>query len=173
MGALFIFSGISKLVSQYTFLASLRALPFLPSWSVTLVGVVLPWMEVVIGGALVVGFLESEAACVALALLLAFSLVAIGAIIRGLNVPCSCFGTASRDPLSWRTVGRNTFIALFLVPPVIFHRWTPLSADAMLNGSAARSLADILLLLSFPLCVVGLAALVATAQKTLTRVAAR
>src|SRR5579872_5520907 len=107
-GALFIFSGVSKLVSRYAFLASLRAL-FLPSLIIAPVAAVLPWLEVMIGSLLVMGFLALYTAWVSLALLLTFSLVAIVAIVRGVDVPCSCFGTTSRAPLSWKTLVRNLF----------------------------------------------------------------
>src|SRR5579883_1937727 len=91
VGALFVFSGVNKLMSQPSFLTSLQALPFLPLWGARLIVAVLPWLEVVIGSLLVMGFLVSYATLASFTLLLAFSFVAVIAEVCGLDVPCACF----------------------------------------------------------------------------------
>ncbi len=172
-GALFIFSGVQKIVSRYAFETTLRSLPFLPPWSATFVVSVLPWLEITLGSALVTGFLTSYAVRVLLALLLVFTLTAVVAVMRGVNVPCSCFGAASQAPLSWRTMVRNLFIALLLLPLVFADRPLPMSVDAMLRSSVNRSIVDAMLLASFPICVAGIAILVAVAQTTLAQLSTR
>jgi uncharacterized membrane protein YphA (DoxX/SURF4 family) len=151
----------------------LRGLSFLPGWSVALAVGVLPWLEVAIGSALVMGLFAPYAARRSLALLLAFSLVAVVAMARGLDVPCSCLGAASQSPFSWRTVVRNVLLALLVLPLVIISRPSPLSADAIRVGAANRSVEDVLLLTSFPLSVVAVTYLIATVQRTLNRSAPR
>ncbi len=174
-GALFIFSGVGKLMGRRAFMTSLRALPFVPPWGVALVAAGLPWVEIVLGSALLMGFFALYAAWLSLALLLAFSLVAISAVARGMDVPCSCFGKASQAPISMRTVVRNAFFALLLLPLVLANRPAPVSMDALLNEAIprSRSLADTVLLLGVPLCVAGIAAIVAVAQRTLKGLSVR
>ncbi len=171
-GALFIFSGVSKLLARHTFLAALHTLPFVPTWSVAPLVRVLPWVEVALGSAVVMGLLAPYAAGAVLALLVVFSLVAVVAVARGLDVPCSCFGEASQTPLSLRTVGRNVILALLLFPLLLINYPSPDSLDVLLANSG-RSLADMLLIVSLPVCVAGVSVLIATAQRTLAGVSAR
>lgn len=177
-GVLFIFSGVSKLMARDTFAASLRGLPFLPSWGIGPVATALPWVEVVLGSVMVMGLLTLYAVLIALALLFIFSLVAIAALARGLDVPCACFGAASRAPLSWWTVGRNVLFALLLFPIVIINHPSPLSVDAILSGPissrpANRSLIEVAFLASLPVCAGGVAVLMAIVQRTLGRISTR
>lgn len=172
-GAIFIFSGVSKLLAQHDFLASLRALPFLSARSAVLVVTILPWVEVALGSALIIGLWTLYVAWVALALLLIFSLVALVAVVRGLYVPCSCFGATSQGALSSKTVVRNLLLALLLLPLIAAPHPTPLSVDAMLSTAAGRSPTDLALITSLPLCIAGVAALIATAQRTLARLSPR
>ncbi len=169
-GALFIFSGVSKLMARPMFLASLRALPFLPAWSINLVFAILPWAEIVLGVALVDGLWTTYVAWVTLAFLLAFSLVAIVAVRRGIHAPCSCFGASSRAQLSWKTVGRNALLALCLLPLLVSEHPSPFSMDALLNGSDPRVATDPLFLALFPACAFGIAVLGAVAQQTLAKI---
>jgi len=171
-GAVFIFSGVSKLMSWDAFLAVLRSLPFLPSWTVTLVVMVLPWVEISLGSMLIIGLWTLYATWMSLTLLLIFSLVAITAVARGLDVPCSCFGAASQAPLSTKTIIRNALLALLLLPLLLIHHPSPTSIDALLGSSYARSSANVLLILLVPACVAGVSALIATAQHTLAKMSA-
>jgi len=173
VGALFVFSGVNKLMSQPSFLTSLQALPFLPLWGARLIVAVLPWLEVVIGSLLVMGFLVSYATLASFTLLLAFSFVAVIAEVCGLDVPCACFGGSSRALLSWWTVGRNSLFALLLLPLVLLNRPSPLSIDAMLSGSVSRSLDEVVLVVAIPACIAGISILIAVAQRTLEKVNAR
>lgn len=172
-GALFIFSGVGKLLARHAFLTTLRALPFLPSRSVAFVVTMLPWMAIVLGSALVMGLWTLSAAWMSLALLLGFSLVALVTVARGLDVPCSCFGAASPAPLSWKTVVRNAILAVLLLPLLVINRPSPLSMDALLDNVGTRSLTDVLLIIAVPIGVVGVTVLIATAQRTLDRLPAR
>lgn len=164
-GALFIFSGISKLVTRTNFRQTLNGLPFLPPRTIPLIENLLPWLEVGIGSLLVLGAFTRYVTWGALALLFAFSLVAVSALVRGVAVPCACFGEFSSHPLSWRTVIRNVFFALLLLPLVFMTRLSPWSWDAIRSGT--ESTWDVALVGSFPIAIALIAVLVAAAQRTL------
>lgn len=168
-GALLIFSGVGKLVWRQSFLISLQALSFLPRWVVTLVVTILPWFELAIGSMLVTGLFAPYAAGVALALLLAFSITAIVAVMRGMNVPCSCFGAASQSPLSWGTVLRNTFLGVLLLPLILMGHASPVSMSAMLGSSMHGSLTDMMLIASVPLCLALAAIVISMVQGAVQR----
>jgi len=166
-GALFIFSGVSKLVTRRAFLISLRRLSFLPAWSIFLVTMTLPWLEVALGSMLVTGFFTTYAARITIALLLLFNIMTGVAIVQGLDVPCSCFGATSQATLSGKTIIRNIILALLVLPAALAGHPISLSLDAMIAGAEQRSAIDLIIIASFAGCTAGVAALIATAQKTL------
>lgn len=169
-GALFIFSGISKLIARATFRQTLNGLSFLPSRSIAPTAMILPWLEIGIGSLLILGVLTRYITWGALALLIAFSLVAVGAVLRGVAVPCACFGEFSAHPLSWRTVARNALFAMLLLPLTFTVRSSPWSWDAIRSGTEARG--DVALIGSVPIAVAVVAILVAAAQRMLAGISA-
>jgi uncharacterized membrane protein YphA (DoxX/SURF4 family) len=172
-GAIFIFAGVTKLMDRAALHATLRALGSFPPRSIVPIASTLPGVELGVGTMLLIGLWTAAAAWAALALLLAFSIVAMLAVAHGLDVPCSCFGAVSQAPLSRKTAIRNLLLALPLLPLAVPNRPTVLSVDAVRAGSAVWSPMDLLLIVMFPACVVGLAILIATAQQTLERITAR
>jgi uncharacterized membrane protein YphA (DoxX/SURF4 family) len=67
-----------------------------------------PWVEILIGAALVVQIARRPAAAAAIAVLVVFSVLLIGQLARGHRPPCACFGTWSVKPLGLGHVVRNT-----------------------------------------------------------------
>lgn len=62
---------------------------------------------------------------VALALLAAFSVVIARAVLRGVEAGCSCFGVASRRPISPTDLGRNALLASLALAAAATPRPTP------------------------------------------------
>ena len=172
-GSLFIFSGLSKVLSQSGFVHTLTALPFVPTWSRHLTVVTLPWMEVCVGSCLVMGLEESYSALLAVILLVLFSLVAGAAIARHSEVPCSCFGAVTRSTLSAGTVIKNVALLLLLIPLLVLKRSSPMSIDSLLSNHWQGSFAEMLLLLACPLCIAVVSLLVFSAQNVLESISAQ
>ena len=53
----------------------------------------IPWLELVLGLALILGFWRRGAALLTAGLLLVFIIAIIAALARGLDISCGCFGT--------------------------------------------------------------------------------
>jgi uncharacterized membrane protein YphA (DoxX/SURF4 family) len=68
---------------------------------------VLPWLELVIGAAVVAGVAEPWPAAIAVGLLTIFTAWIAIHLVRGEHPPCACFGAFSAAPLSWWHVARN------------------------------------------------------------------
>lgn len=68
---------------------------------------VVPWVEVVVGAALVVQLVRPWPAVVALAILVVFTLVIVRRLLDGSRPPCACFGSRSNRPLGAVHVLRN------------------------------------------------------------------
>lgn len=108
VGSVLLYAGATKLGSYGQMIRIIQAYRLLPDKMVSAVGRVLPVLEVVIGGALLVGVLLPWAAFIAVSLYLVFTLAITINLLRGRRViACGCFGVSGLSHLSWWLVGRN------------------------------------------------------------------
>lgn len=91
---IFIFAGITKLSHPDAFARAIdnyRILPYLP---VTLLAIVLPWLEIFGGMFLIIGKWQRGAALTLLMLTFMFLIAISSAMLRGLDISCGCFSTS-------------------------------------------------------------------------------
>ncbi len=111
LGAVFLASGGLKLSDRQAWArqAGDLAVP-------VAIATVVPWVELVLGAALVAGVAEPWPAVIALAVLVAFTGFLARRLADGARPPCACFGARSNRPLGAGHVVRNAgFIALAVV----------------------------------------------------------
>ena len=95
-GGVFLHSGFLKLQDPLLFLEDIRGFDMLPDPFAAWLALVLPWIEIIAGGAVITGLLRSAGLLLLNASLLVF-LVAIGyAQYRGLDIRCGCFGSSAQ-----------------------------------------------------------------------------
>lgn len=80
------------------------------------VAVAVPWVELVVGGALVGRLAMPLTAIAALALMVAFTVVLVLRLRAGQRPPCACFGRRSNRPLGPYHVLRNLVLVALAVP---------------------------------------------------------
>ena len=83
----------------------------LPLWSVNFFALVLPYVELVAGAMLVVGYRVRASSLLILLMLLSFVTGIVWALHLGLDMSCGCFASqaaAKDDPISWLTVVRDS-----------------------------------------------------------------
>jgi hypothetical protein len=76
---------------------------------------VLPIIEACLGAVLLVQWQRRAAAVVALALLIAFTMLLVIRLSQGRRPPCACFGSFSATPIGWHHVVRNLVFAALAV----------------------------------------------------------
>lgn len=119
VGAIFVFAGVSKLAIGPEWPAQARDLG-VPR----VVAQIVPWCEIVIGIGLIglglIGRVVSGVVNIAAAILLVlFSVLIVGQLLRGRRPSCACFGRRSSRPIGWSNVTRNVaLVALILVAAV-------------------------------------------------------
>ena len=106
VGVAFVVAGASKLAAGRAWPAQARGLGA-PAWSIP----VLPWVELVIGAALVAQLGRAIAAAAALALLVLFSVLITVRLRQGDRPPCACFGAWSAKPIGVGHLARNAVLA--------------------------------------------------------------
>ncbi len=110
VGVVFVFAGVQKMMSWSTW-ASDAAAQRVPSS----IAIVVPVVEVVLGVTLIALRPTKVVIGIACAVLLAFTAHLVARIRRGDDVPCGCFGSTRRVPLSWRDVWRNVALMVCLM----------------------------------------------------------
>ncbi len=100
LGGTMLWAGWEKIPAPIFFVQTVHAYDILPEALATPFAVVVPWIELVIGLALILGLWTRESALVSAVLLGSFG-VAIGInIYRGAEIDCGCFGAeGGRDSL--------------------------------------------------------------------------
>jgi putative oxidoreductase len=119
LGGLFVLAGVLKLGDPKTFATEIghyQLFPELAPW----LAVMLPPVEIVVGGALLVApaLWRRAAALAALGLLLMFTVAVGHALHAHINVDCGCFGSRSGSVDAWtllRDLGLIGVAALVLV----------------------------------------------------------
>lgn len=108
VGVVFLVAGGSKLAAGQQWPADAAALGVTRS-----VALVVPWVELAIGAALVVRLLMPLPAIAALVMLLAMTVLLAGRLAAGEHPPCACFGAWSARPIGGGHLARNAvFVAL-------------------------------------------------------------
>ncbi len=81
---------------------------------------VVPWVELAVGAALVTQLVRPWPAVVALAILVVFTLVIVRRLLDGSRPPCACFGSRSDRPLGAVHVIRNLALLALAAVAVIW-----------------------------------------------------
>lgn len=124
LGGLFIYASLDKIAHPEAFVKIISNYKLLPEFLINFFAVVLPWVEMISGILLIFNRFTRSAAIVLSGLLLVF-IAAIGInAIRGLDVSCGCFSTASGEAESWHVLVFRDLI--FLIPGLVIILFQPL-----------------------------------------------
>jgi putative oxidoreductase len=108
LGAVFLYAGALKAFAPLNLAGDIANYHLVPAAWVPLFAVTLPWVEILTGLALLVGWFGRGAALVAGALMAAFTVALSQALLRGIDLACGCFG--GTDPATGWTVLRDVVL---------------------------------------------------------------
>ena len=95
LGSLFLYAGITKIADPMGFALSIYNYKLLPDGLIHVAAILLPWLEVIVGGSLLLGIGATGGALIATALFSIFAGALTINLIRGLDIACGCFSTAA------------------------------------------------------------------------------
>jgi putative oxidoreductase len=109
LGVLFVGASLHKVAEPASFALDIATYDLLPLSLVNLVAIVLPWIELVAGGMLLLGVRARAGGLLVAAMMLIFSVALAAALARGLDMSCGCFASqgVAEDPISWLTLARD------------------------------------------------------------------
>ncbi len=118
LGVLFIAAALGKIADLSDFATQVSHYRLAPLWSVNLLAIVLPWIELLAGLALVLRIRPRAGAVIVLVMMIVFTVAVAAAWARGLDFRCGCFGKAGADTIGMRKFAENlvlTALAVFAV----------------------------------------------------------
>lgn len=107
----FISASLHKIAHPASFAVDVATYQFLPLWTVNGFALVLPWVEILAGILLVLGWRARAAALLVALMMLSFMVALVHALHLGLDMACGCFASSAamgEDPISWTTVVRDS-----------------------------------------------------------------
>ncbi|MGY2874146.1 putative membrane protein YphA (DoxX/SURF4 family) [Marmoricola sp. URHA0025 HA25] len=132
VGGVWVYAGMLKLPHPDTSVSAVRSYQLLPTGLAETVGHVLPMLEIVVGGCLVLGLLTRLSGVVSALLQLAFVIGIVSVWARGIQINCGCFGdggpaTDAFSKYPWEIARDTGLLALSLL--LIWRPRTPVAVD--------------------------------------------
>ena len=117
LAAVFLYAAYTKLRQPYLLFAmSIDAYQLLPEWAVLTLARIIPWLELLLGILLALGYGLRYAAAGATLLLGLFFGVMLHAYVKGMGIDCGCFGLGEKiSPFTLTRDGLLVLISLVLV----------------------------------------------------------
>ena len=113
VGLLFLFSGLTKLATPKSFVASLREYRILPQVIVHSVAALVIGGELLIAASHISGYYLNIMVPIAIGMLVVFLIAVLIVIERGDLVPCQCFGSVDGEYVSSESVIRILVLIFF------------------------------------------------------------
>lgn len=122
IGIIFIWAGYVKIIDPFGFAKNIYQYQILPDYWVNVSAIVLPWLEVICGLALIfVPRMRRGASAWIFLMLFVFTTAVAYSVYRGLDISCGCLST---DPeaakIGWKKVTEN--VGLMILTLLIFLR---------------------------------------------------
>jgi uncharacterized membrane protein YphA (DoxX/SURF4 family) len=121
VGGIFIYTGYPKLLRPDDFARLVHGYRILHVDMVNLVGITMPWMELVAGVFLVIGIIPRSSALVIAGMLAVFIGAGFLALMRGLEIECGCFFPfMGGHELGWDLLVRDAVMLLLALQVLVW-----------------------------------------------------
>ncbi len=114
LGYFFIYASLSKIPHPAQFAEAIADYRLVPFMFVNLVAVILPWIELVTGLFLIIGFKSKTSVIVIGVLLVMFDIMILINMYRGAPITCGCYDTVG-EPIGWKKTLENALMLLFSI----------------------------------------------------------
>ena len=121
IAGLFVFASLYKINHAAEFAESLANYRLVPYWGVNFLAVTMPWLELVCGLMLMIGFRAKAVTIMIGAMMAMFTVALIINVIWEAPISCGCFST-SGDLIGWHTVLRDVIWMAMIVHIYYFDR---------------------------------------------------
>jgi uncharacterized membrane protein YphA (DoxX/SURF4 family) len=127
LGGIFLTYSIGKIADPATFAKEISNYQMMPYFTINLMALILPWIELACGVFLIAGIRQRAASAITGFMLIVFLIAIISAMARGLNINCGCFSHVV-EYVGWRKVAEDTG-QLILAVYIFFYPYDKLSLE--------------------------------------------
>lgn len=121
LGLMFIYASMTKIPYPAEFAKNVEAYRLFPYWSVGVIAVFVPWLEMICGLFLIIGLATRAAAALIAGLFLVFTVMITINVLRGSPITCGCFDSVGAQ-IGWWDVVRDTVLLLLALQVFFFDR---------------------------------------------------
>ena len=116
LGVVFVYASLDKIGHPADFARIVYNYHFLPGSVINVFAIILPWVELLTGMALILGLFVESAALIIGTVLVVFIIALSSAVIRDLDISCGCFSTKpSSEKVVWDTIIRDLLLLILVV----------------------------------------------------------
>ncbi len=112
LGALFLWTGIPKIVTPADFQSSIYNYELLPQQIAMVAAIVLPWVEFLAGVCLLGGVCAPGTLIVCMGMFTVFGAAQATVLYRGLDISCGCGLVPGDEHITYLTFARSIFLLL-------------------------------------------------------------
>ena len=114
LGSTFIYASYHKILDPETFAKIVYGYQLFPSETINLIAIIIPFIELITGIALIIGVYTRPAAIIIIGMLTAFVIAISINIIRGHEFDCGCFSSDASQSVNsaWQTLGRDVIFIM-------------------------------------------------------------
>jgi putative oxidoreductase len=95
IGGIFIYASIDKIIHPDAFARIIHNYRLFPPNSINIIAIITPWIELITGVLLVIGWRSRGANLIIFGMLIAFIIALTISYARGININCGCFSTSA------------------------------------------------------------------------------
>jgi len=114
LGYFFIYASLSKIPHPAQFAETIADYRLIPFMFLNLGAVILPWIELVTGLFLIIGFKSKTSVIVIGLLLIMFDVMILINMYQGAPITCGCYDTVG-EPIGWKKILENALMLVFSV----------------------------------------------------------
>jgi uncharacterized membrane protein YphA (DoxX/SURF4 family) len=113
IGGVFIYASFYKVIEPGEFARSIWFYHLAPGWSINLIALILPWLELLSGLGLILGVFYRGSVFWVNLLLIFFIIALSSTIVRGIDIECGCFkqGQEATGP-AWQSLIMDIFLLI-------------------------------------------------------------
>ncbi len=121
LGYFFIYASLSKIPHPAQFAEAIADYRLIPFTFINLAAVILPWIELLAGLFLVIGFKSRTSVTVIGLLLIIFDVMILVNMYRGAPITCGCYDMVG-EPIGWKKILENALMLVFSVQIYYFDK---------------------------------------------------
>lgn len=119
VGGVFLYASLDKIAHPGSFAKAVHNYRLLPLALLHPLAVLLPWVEAVVGVAIILGIARRGAALLALLMTVMFIVAVSAALARNLDISCGCFHTDGGSSVGLDLLIRDIGLLLLTLPPLL------------------------------------------------------